>query len=123
MTTDDRCAEMRLKLQADLDGELEAGDAAAVAAHTLACPDCAAVQAELGALSARLRTELSYHAAPARLRQAIEARVAPPIAAAPTAPASRWRPVSRWRSCCRAGATRWPTASWRATSVPCSPVT
>jgi anti-sigma factor RsiW len=84
MTTDDRCAEMRLKLQADLDGELEAGDAAAVAAHTLACTDCAAVQAELGALSARLRTELSYHAAPARLRQAIEARVAPPIAAAPT---------------------------------------
>jgi anti-sigma factor RsiW len=76
--SDDRCAEMRLKLQADLDGELEAGDAAAVAAHTLACPDCAAVQAELGALSARLRTELSYHAAPDRLRQAIMARMAPP---------------------------------------------
>jgi anti-sigma factor RsiW len=83
MTTDDRCAEMRLKLQADLDGELEAGDAAAVAAHTLTCPDCAAVQADLGALSARLRTELSYHAAPARLRQAIAARIAPPAAPAP----------------------------------------
>jgi anti-sigma factor RsiW len=82
MTTDDRCAEMRLKLQADLDGELEAGDASAVAAHTLTCPDCAAVQAELGALSTRLRTELSYHAAPARLRQAIEARIAPPAATA-----------------------------------------
>jgi anti-sigma factor RsiW len=79
MTTDDRCAEMRLKLQADLDGELEAGDAAAVAAHTLTCPDCAAVQTDLGALSARLRTELSYHAAPARLRQAIAARIAPPV--------------------------------------------
>jgi anti-sigma factor RsiW len=83
MTTDDRCAEMRLKLQADLDGELEAGDAAAVAAHTLTCPDCAAVQAELGALSARLRTELSYHAAPALLRQAIAARIAPPVPAPP----------------------------------------
>jgi anti-sigma factor RsiW len=82
MTTD-RCEEMRLKLQADLDGELEAGDAASVAAHTLTCPDCAATQAELGALSARLRTELSYHAAPARLRQAIEARIAAPVATAP----------------------------------------
>jgi anti-sigma factor RsiW len=83
MTTDDRCAEMRLKLQADLDGELEPGDAAAVAAHTLTCPDCAATQAELGALSARLRTELSYHAAPARLRQALAARIAPPVQAPP----------------------------------------
>jgi anti-sigma factor RsiW len=75
--SDDRCAEMRLKLQADLDGELEPGDAAAVAAHTLVCSDCAKTQAELAALSARLRTELSYHAAPARLRQAMEARMAP----------------------------------------------
>jgi anti-sigma factor RsiW len=82
MTTD-RCEEMRLKLQADLDGELEAGDAASVAAHTLTCPDCAKTQAELTALSARLRTELSYHAAPARLRQALEARIAPQAAPPP----------------------------------------
>jgi anti-sigma factor RsiW len=81
--SDDRCAEMRLKLQADLDGELEAGDAATVAAHTLTCPDCAAIQAELSALSARLRTELSYHAAPARLRAAIAAGIAVPAAPAP----------------------------------------
>jgi anti-sigma factor RsiW len=80
--SDDRCAEMRLKLQADLDGELEAGDASSVAAHTLTCPDCAATQAELSTLSARLRTELSYHAAPARLRQAIAASIAAPSAPA-----------------------------------------
>jgi anti-sigma factor RsiW len=85
MTTD-RCEEMRLKLQADLDGELEAGDAASVAAHTLTCPDCAAVQAELSGLSARLRTEISYHAAPVRLRQAIEAAIAPPATPSPVLP-------------------------------------
>jgi anti-sigma factor RsiW len=88
MTTD-RCEEMRLKLQADLDGELEAGDAASVAAHMLTCPDCATTQAELGALSARLRTEAIYHAAPARLRQAMEARIAPPVAPAPVVPLRR----------------------------------
>jgi anti-sigma factor RsiW len=76
--SDDRCAEMRLKLQADHDGELTPGDAAAVAAHARTCPDCAAARADLAALSARLRTELSYHAAPARLRQALAAKLAPP---------------------------------------------
>jgi anti-sigma factor RsiW len=84
--SDARCAEMRLKLQADLDGELEAGDAASVAAHMVTCPECAKTQAELSALSARLRTELSYHAAPERLRQAIAAKLAPPGQAAPMVP-------------------------------------
>jgi anti-sigma factor RsiW len=75
--SDDRCAEMRLKLQADHDGELTSGDAASIAAHILDCPGCAAVQTQLAALSTRLRTETSYHAAPARLREAIHARIAP----------------------------------------------
>ncbi len=84
--SDDRCAEMRLKLQADLDGELNAGEAAAVAAHALTCPDCAAVRSKLGGLSARLRTELPYHAAPDRLRRAIAARIAQPEVAGPADP-------------------------------------
>ena len=95
--SDDRCAEMRLKLQADLDGELQAGDAAAVAAHMLTCPDCASARSDLSALSARLRSELSYHAAPARLRQAIEARIAPRAAAPQPAPVIPLRAARSWR--------------------------
>jgi anti-sigma factor RsiW len=85
MTTDG-CAETRFLLQADADGQLDVGGAAVVAAHVARCPDCAVEQAALAGLSSRLRSELPYHAAPARLRQAIEAAVAAtgaPQAAAP----------------------------------------
>jgi anti-sigma factor RsiW len=86
--TDERCEEMRLLLQADLDGELDAGRAAAVAAHLATCPDCAPAQRALTALSARLRDELPRHAAPAALRQSLTARFA---AAAPVAAPRRQR--------------------------------
>jgi anti-sigma factor RsiW len=95
--TTDRCEEMRLKLQADLDGELDAGDAAVVAAHMTTCADCAEAQAELRALSSRLRTELPYHAAPAHLREAIAAKLAPPVPVAPPRPARNWFRPSRLR--------------------------
>jgi anti-sigma factor RsiW len=88
--TDDPCAEMRLKLQADLDGELSPGEAASVAAHALSCPACAALQAELGGLSTRLRTELPYHAVPAALRQRIVASMAVRAAQVPAPSPLSW---------------------------------
>jgi anti-sigma factor RsiW len=81
MKEDDGCAAMRLLIQADVDGELGPSEAARVGAHLEACPDCAAVQAELLALSARLRRDVPRHMAPEALRAAVRARIA--AAAAP----------------------------------------
>lgn len=74
--TDERCAAMRLLIQADLDGELGAAEAAALAAHVETCAGCSAQRAELAELSSRLRTELPYHSAPASLRQSVASRIA-----------------------------------------------
>jgi anti-sigma factor RsiW len=65
------CAEMRLLLQADHDGELPPADAARVAAHLATCRDCAAAQRSIAALSQRIRTELPRHTAPAHLRASL----------------------------------------------------
>jgi len=91
--SEERCAPMRLLIQADVDGELDAGQAAALAAHIEDCRSCAMKRADLFELSSRLRAEIPYHAAPASLRQAVEARIAASVQAA--APASE-RAVSRW---------------------------
>lgn len=72
---DDPCHEMRLLIQADVDGELEPAEAARVAAHLDTCPGCAALQRRLIALSARLRAELPQPPAPARLRVAVRRSV------------------------------------------------
>jgi anti-sigma factor RsiW len=72
---EDDCAEMRLLVQADVDGELSPADAAGVAAHLQQCPGCAAIQAQLIALTARLRQELTSHPAPDALRAAVQARI------------------------------------------------
>ena len=72
MTT---CTELEFLLQADLDGELDVGGAASLAAHLAQCADCRAKQAELSRLSSRLRTELPYYAAPVHVRRAIEAAI------------------------------------------------
>lgn len=74
---DRACAEWELLIQADLDGELDAESAARLSAHLDACPNCAATQAKLMALSARLRSELPRHIAPPALRRSLEARLAP----------------------------------------------
>lgn len=96
MTTDG-CAEMKFLLQADCDGELDVGATARVAAHVAGCPDCAATQLELARISARLRAEMPYHAAPARLRQAIEAAIASSGATPAPVPARSRRPAARHR--------------------------
>jgi anti-sigma factor RsiW len=67
---------MRLLIQADLDGELDAAQAAALAVHIEDCARCATTRNELAELSSRLRAEASYHSAPASLREAVAARVA-----------------------------------------------
>ena len=74
-----------LLLQAEFDGELDAAQAAALAAHRAACPICQQAAADLAALRARLKEEVSYHRAPERLRRALAARQAPesPTRAAP----------------------------------------
>jgi anti-sigma factor RsiW len=85
------CEEMRLLVQADLDGELDAAATAALAAHLADCPGCASLRQELTGLSARLREELRPHAAPASLRRSLEARLIPAVAAPPAASGFRGR--------------------------------
>jgi anti-sigma factor RsiW len=94
----DTCAEMRLLVQADVDGELSPAEAARVGEHLQNCPDCASLPAQLTALSAQLREEVSYHAAPEALRSALRERVAAMAAPAPSRPALRplWPSVSSW---------------------------
>jgi anti-sigma factor RsiW len=98
--TTPECAEARLLLQAELDGELEPGRVAGLAAHVADCPGCAAARQELGALSRALRATLPYHPASAGLREALAARLtaeppAPQVAVPPLrlAPAARWWPA------------------------------
>jgi anti-sigma factor RsiW len=74
------CGEIRLLIQADLDGELRPAEAARIAAHLERCPDCAEIQAGLAGLSDRVQREASTYPASADLRAALTARLA---AAAP----------------------------------------
>jgi anti-sigma factor RsiW len=69
-----------LLLQAEFDGELDAAQAAALAAHRAACPACRQAAADLGILRARLKEEAPYHRAPERLRRALTAMRAPETA-------------------------------------------
>ena len=83
------CAELELLIQADLDGELDAAATASLAAHIQDCPGCAALHTEMTRLTASLRASLHRTPAPARLRAALQARLAsPPI---PPPVRSRWR--------------------------------
>ena len=91
---EDHCQEMRLLVQADLDGELSPAEAARVAAHLDACHDCAAVLATLSSLSARIRVEAPRHTAPESLRAAVRARIAAELS--PVGSAGRPRP-NGWR--------------------------
>ena len=62
---------MQLLLQADLDGELAAAEAARLAAHVAGCAACAGLQEELAAQSVALRGGLTRYTAPAGLRRAV----------------------------------------------------
>jgi anti-sigma factor RsiW len=65
---------MNLLIQADVDGELSPAEAARVAAHLDACPDCARRQAALLALTSRIREEIPRHRAPGPLREVVAAK-------------------------------------------------
>lgn len=77
------CEEMRLLIQADLDGELDAAATAVLAAHIAECPGCQDEQQQMTRLSALLRAEAPRHAAPLALRDRIEAQLLPRRAAPP----------------------------------------
>jgi len=85
------CGDILFLLQADVDGQLDVAGTAAVAAHVAHCPDCAARQAAMIGLKARLRGGLSYHAAPDSLRAAITARAAPAVSHVAALPPRRNR--------------------------------
>ncbi len=72
------CAEMQLLIQADLDGELDAAATTVLAAHVRDCPGCAALQADMTALSRNLHDALRPLPAPPHLRALLEAELAPP---------------------------------------------
>ncbi len=87
-----------LLVQAELDGELDAAEAAALAAHRATCPICQAAAAELTRARALIAGEPLHHAAPADLRARITAQIAaatPPTRVASPARAW-WR--GRWSS-------------------------
>lgn len=85
MTED--CDEIRLLIQADLDGELRPAEAARIAAHLERCPRCAETQGDLATLSARVRDEVPSYPASEDFRRALAAR----LAAATPKPAPRTR--------------------------------
>jgi anti-sigma factor RsiW len=84
--TDDQCDEMRLLVQADVDGELQPAEAARVSAHLEHCPRCAEMQVQLLALSSRIRQDAPRYPASSDLRARIGASLA---AAAPRRKAER----------------------------------
>jgi anti-sigma factor RsiW len=84
------CADRTTMLNALLDGELDAANAAATEAHLQTCPACAAEFDRLGALHARLASASLRHAAPAGLANRIEATLPAPR------PASRWPARLGW---------------------------
>lgn len=75
------------RLEAYLDGELDAASAAAVEQHLQSCAECAAEHAQLVALRSALRKSATYHRADPALRARIRTALDD---ASPRAKASRW---------------------------------
>ena len=67
------CSDLRLKLHALVDGELDAAEAASVNAHLGSCPACAQELENLRALHQAVAGEARYHAAPEGLAQKLAA--------------------------------------------------
>ncbi len=93
------CDEFHLLIQADLDGELDAAATAALSGHVRDCPGCSEMQAELTALSQRMRQTLAPYKAPEALRLAMQEKLLPPAAfvpdgASPPAPSGFRRRLS-----------------------------
>jgi anti-sigma factor RsiW len=100
-----QCAES-LRVQAYFDGEVDAVSAAEIERHADHCNECRALLEDLQKMRSALRRDVSYAAAPPKLRAQIlraldqEDAASPGIAAAPpaTSRTSRRSPVFRGRS-------------------------
>jgi len=90
--SDERHQELRLLVQADVDGELAARDGAAVAAHLAACGECRSLHVSLSAAKQAMLAAAPRFAAPEELRRrvaaSIEAKTGP--APLPTRSAGRF---------------------------------
>jgi len=93
----DDCAEMRLLIQAHVDGELTPADAVAVGAHLEHCSTCTTLQAEFVSLSRRMRLEVPYYSAPTELQSAVRARLATTAAPAEQGPSGANDNRVSWR--------------------------
>jgi len=78
---DERHGELRLLVQADIDGELGPRDAATVAAHLADCGVCRALHRDLRAVKESLRAGIVREPAPDELRRRLLAMTEPPRAA------------------------------------------
>lgn len=65
------CPDKRLLLNADLDGELDAGRSAELAAHVQGCAGCAALRDALQEQRVSIASDTVYHRAPERLRRSL----------------------------------------------------
>ncbi|MBV8778230.1 MAG: anti-sigma factor [Alphaproteobacteria bacterium] len=96
MALDETCDRVLL-VQAEFDGELDAAEAAALAAHRAQCPVCQAAAAQLTTARALVGGEL-YEPAPEAVRRQVLARLAAvaPQTKRPTPLMARVRPLRRW---------------------------
>lgn len=78
-------------IQADLDGELDAVQAADLALHVAGCEECQRLLEELRALKTALRSELPRYQAPAALREAVQRQVGGKMATPVASHRMRWR--------------------------------
>jgi anti-sigma factor RsiW len=93
------CADTEIMLHALIDGELDAGHARDVEAHVATCPACAEELKTFRAMRATMAQANLKEAAPAHLRNRIEAALAVP-AAEVSAPRQSWLASARasWKN-------------------------
>jgi anti-sigma factor RsiW len=93
------CADIRSRLHAYLDQELDLPSVVAIDQHLASCQTCKAIFAQHAALQAGIRRHAQYHAAPAALGERIRAQIGGARAAAPArtpAPRRQWSPFRQW---------------------------
>ncbi len=93
------CTDVRSRLHAYLDRELELDAALAVERHLESCADCRATFESQSALQAGIRRHATYHAAPGGLARRIRSQLGQQPSAASSRPAAwRWPRLDRWLS-------------------------
>ena len=87
---------MGVLIQADLDGELDAVQAADLALHVAGCEECRLLSGQLRVLKAELRSTMPRFQAPPALREAVLRQMGHKPAASPLARRLHWRHLG-WR--------------------------